>query len=647
MRIALVLMVTASLAASAAADEVAGTLGGDKLVEVARDVAVTGIDGLSATVVETRRFKNGGPAADELVLDAELASGVVTSLRVKTGAAWVEGKVGPLADLRKLYEAHVAPGTAEPRLVAVALRVEGGMRIQAFPVAPGGEVTVEYTVRHSFATTDGAFEFSIPWVDHKGAKPAVKVTAPGATHTAKETADELEVTVRKPIAGPAFARLATTRLEGGRTAWRVEVLAAAELGALPKAPRVVFVVDASRSVGDKGLAAQLALVTAYVNQVPDATVEIVAFRRQADRLFDSFVAASELPSLLSLGRARLNLGNGSHLEAGLALAAQALGSSKGGPPRIVVVSDLVMRTAFTPQLAQAALAKAPAGTIVHFVDVMPSIARLTDARNRTSPLAAVAERTGGMVLDVRGDPANGPVEAVARGLVRPVRLDEVAVAEWKELSLPPRMEQGTGLVRVGIGPLPARPRFRAYVWGRAVDLALTPDGAAERVLPALLLETRPTGITEAEVRGLALRATALTELTALLAAEAGAAASKGGLSKRPADNEGWGRGIGTGYGTIGGVPHNTISGNNDRLGTLILLLRQKVQPCTTKAPLKLGKVVVETTPDEISDVRIEGITGETATCVTEAIWETVLPPGKYILPSEQFALELSRLNAGP
>jgi hypothetical protein len=61
---------------------------------------------------------------------------------------------------------------------------------------------------------------------------------------------------------------------------RLEVDVALQLSKLPVRAQVVFVVDASYSVGD-ALAAELEIACACARVVPDAEIELVAYRRAA------------------------------------------------------------------------------------------------------------------------------------------------------------------------------------------------------------------------------------------------------------------------------------------------------------------------------------------------------------------------------
>ncbi len=141
---------------------------------------------------------------------------------------------------------------------------------------------------------------------------------------------------------------------------RLEIDTAAQLAAMPKHAQVVFVVDASYSVGERGLAAQLAIVRSYLAHVPDAEVELVAYRRRAERVFGTFVAASGFDAALAAAEQHgaLELGNGSAIDDGAQLAA-SLVAARPGPRRVVMLGDELWREALATALATAALAALP------------------------------------------------------------------------------------------------------------------------------------------------------------------------------------------------------------------------------------------------------------------------------------------------
>ena len=122
------------------------------------------------------------------------------------------------------------------------------------------------------------------------------------------------ISIAPPHVDTWLARLGRVVASSEHAFARLEVDVAPEVRPLPKRAQVVFVIDASYSIGEDGLAAQLALVRAYLAHVPDAEVELVAYRRRAQRVFGTFVRATDLDA--ALAKHPIALGNGSALDDG-------------------------------------------------------------------------------------------------------------------------------------------------------------------------------------------------------------------------------------------------------------------------------------------------------------------------------------------
>ena len=152
--------------------------------------------------------------------------------------------------------------------------------------------------------------------------------------------------------------------------WRAELVAPASLGTapVPSAPfPLVFVLDASHSQErNGGLATQLAIVQAYLANVPKAEVELVLAGRDAQRLFGRLVSAPDVGPSLPAGLAQRPLGNGSFLDRGAAVAAELL-ARDGRPGRVVLFTDDELRAAFDVKEVIATLGRAPRGTTVDVI----------------------------------------------------------------------------------------------------------------------------------------------------------------------------------------------------------------------------------------------------------------------------------------
>ncbi|HEX4422774.1 MAG TPA: VIT domain-containing protein, partial [Kofleriaceae bacterium] len=113
---------------------------------------------------------------------------------------------------------------------------------------------------------------------------------------------------------------------------RLEIDVAPVLTAVPRRAQIVFIVDASYSVGAAQLATELAIIRAYLSHVPDAEVEIIVSRRRATRRFGTFVPVSTALAALA-DRRGFALGNGSAIDDAARIAATAL-ADRRGPRRV-------------------------------------------------------------------------------------------------------------------------------------------------------------------------------------------------------------------------------------------------------------------------------------------------------------------------
>ncbi|MEO7734559.1 MAG: vWA domain-containing protein, partial [Kofleriaceae bacterium] len=418
---------------------------------------------------------------------------------------------------------------------------------------------------------------------------------------------------------------------------RLEIDVAPRLSELPRRAQVVFVIDASYSIGAKRLEHELAIVRAYAHDLPDAELEIVVYRRKARRVFGRMVPAAELPRALDevRRRGRFALGNGSALDDGARLAAEIL-VGRSGPHRIVIESDGLVRHALDEAQLRAAVATLDPGAVVHVV--VPSLdddqaVRLV--RDDSAPLAVLATAHHGIFAELRGLAATraGLAEAV-RELVRPLRLEQIVATGV--LPVPETLEEGSGVRLWGEGArgdTPNHLQITASLWSDRFQLQLVADPALAPALAAYgfgaqLFES----LTAAEQMTLARLGRVVSPVTSYLAIEPGVRPSKIGLP--PRGGVGWGT-IGSGrYGTIG---HGISGGDNRVPPDLAALIDQR--RCVRAHPAGDADVqlAVETTRDEIVGVTVLDGEGALADCLVEATWAVRLD-ARFDREDEDFVL---------
>lgn len=546
-------------------------------------------------------------------------------------ARWDRLTAAPQAEGDTQGEAPAAP------LGLLAWSSAGALELTLFAAPERGPVTVEYTLWLQPQPEGGALGFAYPF---DGPAPTFALDAvPGAR--ALEAEGLVEVTVPQVQAQPLSARWAVAALSAERALWRLELDAAPTLGVAPERPSVVFVIDASHSQGEAGIAAQLELLPAYLVHVPDAEVELVLYRRTAERLFGQFIPAGLLAQrLASLPPARLAPGNGSHLELGAEAAARAL-TQAAGPGRVVLFTDAQLSDSFSLDGAVAAVARAPAGTVTHVV-VRRGGQRgaLKESRDDGSPLAPLASAGGGVVLEVSGaSTSDFDLAKAVEGLVRPIRIDALSVEAVgltaDTLEVPEALEEGRALRQMAFAEHPpSHITVRGRLWAQPVDAVLEVDAVLAHQLPGLALGdegVEPQLLPEERLEA-AHAAHAISSATAYLAAapEAAPSSAAGGYGLHGVGTHG-SCSCGLGF-SAGGVLGPALD------STLLPTLRQLVRPIVARCPgAAHATLAVETTDDEIAEVEVAGATD--VDCVREGVWALRLPKGflghrHFTLPPE-------------
>ncbi len=418
---------------------------------------------------------------------------------------------------------------------------------------------------------------------------------------------------------------------------RVEVDVAPQLVPLPKKAQVVFAIDASYSVGDQGIAAQLDVIKAYMAHVPDADVEVIAYRRHATRVFGRFVAASDFGDALAVAKARgaFALGNGSAIEEGARAAATALLDRKG-PRRIVMMTDEQTRTSLTPLIAQAALAKLPGDAVVHVV--VPGSSgtdRPTLMRRDDAPFAPLATRHHGIYVDIDGLPAASlkTLIPVALELVRPTRIEKVVVPGFKLDE--DTLHEGDGLrLMQDTANAPQTLTIAGFLWSDPVKKSLTAGSTFSVATAGFVFGgDMHQSLSEAEQYTLAMYGKAVSPVTSYVAWEPGTRPSEIGFDDAIGGMLGGGR-----YGTIGhgfGGGAARIKPDFRRLIDVASCVKA-VQP---KGPWSVT-LDIETTVHEIVDVATTTKDAMT-TCLVENTWGLTLQPAMFPLARESFQVELS------
>ncbi|HVV87280.1 MAG TPA: proprotein convertase P-domain-containing protein [Kofleriaceae bacterium] len=451
------------------------------------------------------------------------------------------------------------------------------------------------------------------------------------------------------LAPPAIteltARLGRVIASPAHAFGRLEVDAAPELRPLPVHAQVVFVLDASRSMGAAGLDAELAVVRAYLGHVPDAEVEVVLYRRTATRLFGGFIAAKELDARLAAAKASgaLAPGNGSALDDGARVAAAAIAGRKG-PRRIVLVSDQLLRGRWNDKDALAALSAAPADTIVHLVGTDVRGGDDPDlVRDDTDALAPIPLAHHGIFARLTGpDRAAKDLGKLVLGLVRPTAIDHFAIKGFDltdgkyDETLPASLHEGTGLrLVVRAKDAPAKVELTGMIWGDPYRKVVSADPRFSKAAAAWVFSEDDHGdLSHDEMMTVAMMGRAVSPVTSYVAFEPGTRPSTVGLEHIGAAY-GSGDGSGVGYGAGSARPRVAPDP--------MALVAAAAKACIAKhrpAPGWHVALTLESTYDEVVDVTVDDGAGQPiAPCLVEAVWAADLPADRYTEERERFPLD--------
>ena len=646
-----------------------GAIGLDEAeaAELSHQVDVSFADRTATYRVE-RELSNPAAGVERVELFIDLPSrGVVRGFRVSSGDRWIDGALLPADRARDAF-AELTTSGAQLAHGPALLETEGDGRakLTAYPVAPGARLRVAYTIEAPVCYAAGRWIAEYP-ASATDLAPLVLRTPGARVLTGAQVGAELGksldeacaqdvpleddltrrvIVVDAPPAQPAAVRFARAAVPGGALV-QASIDVAPELAPVPRGARVVFVVDASRSMGDAGVAVQLAWIAGYLAHVPDASFEIVLYRRWPERVFGRFVpAARAAQTIAAIDPARLRPGNGSHLDGGLALAAQLLAAPGAAPRRLIAFTDERWRPSWDGSRAADAMAALPADAIAHLIDLSPDAGDTLPqlARADDDPLAPAAARWGGIAALAYGGAvaARASYASASLELVRPLRIDHAVLHQGGDATVElGALEQGAGVYqtwRTGAGAV----YVDGMIWGRPWRHDLAPDAPSSRRWAGLAVgDPVHTSLSDPELLALATDGGVLSAQTSFLAFD-----RRWGPARLPDE---WSEadscdctigglsGIGT-TGTTGCTGVGTGSGAVQPAASIIAaMLAPRVDACAAQFRQRtwsLG-VGVDTTGAEIVDVHVtprvvvDGLGGgppddRFVECVTDAAWDLAL-----------------------
>jgi hypothetical protein len=577
------------------------------------------------------------------------SAGAVDRFRFAVDDRWTDGELLDVDAATDRYEVlsglagvhgHAIEGATAPALLSY--ESNGNLLLRAHPLSPENRIEFEYRIVLPTCHANGRAMLDYPF----DAEDPPTFFGPGVMRDPTDDDDFASACdADAAILGSSRVVIETEPLEemaatyavqsiGDRTAVRVALDLPEELAPIPTAPAVVFLMDGSFSQDDPSLADQLAWAKAYLAWVPDANVEVVVFRREGERLFERMVPAREFAdAVATLPQDKLRLGNGSFLDRGLALATQILAGA-GSETRIVVTSDLAMRSGFDVQAVSDSLGR----DVVHLVGretstgIDPSL-----AVDSSQELAQIPQTTGGVAAYLYGDPTfDGAIEAIEE-LVRPIRLDEVELIGLDDVTFGYTVGRGDRLRTTALldTRAPDSIAIRGLLWSSPVKFEVARSRIIEGAMPAILIATAP-GLTEEEGRAIANAGGVVSPYTSYLA-------ERGGVDPMdPPPAFGELHSIGAfGFGTSCGCCGHCRLKIRDAFSDD--WLRGSIDELARACSAVDAYVWIETTEDEIADVSVEGNGAE---CLVEAIWSLRLPEEYKVQSRRTLAVDRVRCDSG-
>ena len=636
-----------------AEDRVTGTRGGAQMSEREHTIALTFERG-HATLVVRRTLHNALDRHDEAQLwldipEGAVATGVRTLGHVDGEPRWYEGELLEAELAAARYQELTGLGGYYPKdPVLLSWRDPTLLAMQVFPIEPGADKVVEYTLTMPATWDAGRWQIDLPTIG-SATMPAEITLDPGQTldqlfvdgevvgrhHWLEASAGaRIELAPRDP--DPVTIALASVDTGERRSLVEFDIALAAEISELPRKARIVVALDLSRSRSPSEVEAQRAAAIAYLEHFRDpaleAEVALIGFDREIHELTREFVGASE--AITTLSQATLTSRNGSEIDKALARASALLERAPARVPRrIVLMTDFETASRLTPEALGPIVDRSKA--IVHLASVRPGEAVLRRDDNHT--WASLAARSEGVLWSASapelGDPdAALEARAVFEEWARPVRIDAFEVeleglrlAESNDFYVPRSLEEGQGIdvLELSAGAV-TKLSAHGLTWNRRFEQVARPSETQGDLWSALIFgNDRREQLSEPEMMVLAMRGRAVSPVTSYLAIEPGVRPSTEGI-------ESWersltGRGSGGGSGSMfasraaGAKPsfdhHAWLTGELDEA-------RRRCGGADRSMAIEL-----ETTHIEIVDVVVNALASnpDIDTCVRQSIWSLELP----------------------
>jgi hypothetical protein len=641
----------------AGGDSVYGNRGGEELREQDHQISLSFARGHAELTVR-RTVHNGIERHDEAQFWLSLPWGsVATGLRslgeLDGKPKWFEAELLEAEAAAARYQELTGLGGYYPKDPALlSWRGQTELALQVFPVAPGTDKTVEYTLSMPAHWSEGRWHIAIPSLGTE-ALPAELTLLPSegldqlfvdgevVARGHRLTLDH-DVEIALAPTDPAPYTLSLASIDTGERAlahW--QLVLAPKISTIPSNAQIVLILDLSRSVDDAEIEAQRRVALTYLEHFGDpslaAEVAVLGFDREVHELSQGFVSATQAMKLLD--SATLQTRNGSEVGLALSRAADLLADTpKRDARRIVLLSDFQTAARVHPATLESTVARSKA--IMHLVDVTEAEAPelFRDDDHDWSQLAAGSQGVlwyANAPLAWDDDEQHDLGHDVFEELARPVRVDQLALrvaglptdvdcCSWYDQTL----VEGEGITELMVVETQASALSKlivdGVVWNTPLHETAKPSAAEGDRWSAFVFGTDVLWqLSEPEMMKLAMRGRAVSPVTSYLAIEPGVRPSTEGL-------EVWETG-GLGLSGVGGGGSGTGIGigswqpSFDKQAWLEGELRDGWVRCGGRG--SVGTVALETQTDEILEVALtqKSADAKLQACMEQVTWSVELP----------------------
>jgi hypothetical protein len=645
--------------ATAAADHVSGTRS-EKLVEKSHKIDIQIGHGYADLRVR-RTVHNGGSRHDQAMFHIDLPYGAVAvglrTLGMKDGAPhWFDGELLEAEAAAARYRELTGIGGYYPKDPALlSWRSQTHLALQVFPCPPNLDKTVEYTLRIPTEYREGRHHLKLPRIGTESLAAEATVTpvvsgesiyvddkpmaAPGWVNLKQE----VDIAVAPNTKSPVDGALASIPVNAQKNIMHYHIDAAPRVGTVPPGAFVVVLVDASFSLSENEVQAELTMARSFVGHFPAGRIAIMPFNRKVNQPA-GFVSVGQ--ALSTFKTMVIDRRNGSDVDSALAQADALLTKAPtGSARRILLLTDTRTRAEITPEFLKQKLAKS--GALLH-VGVVRSAGKSWLERDDEHPWNTVTRPSGGLVWNAGTDeytPNDANNFTLFEEWARPKRIHHFALhapsLNNKRFSAPDILDEGQGIEELD---LPANAVDKLEVtgelWATSIRREFVRNDAENQRWAGLFFGTTSySAITEEEMMPIAMLGKAVSPVTSYLAIEPGVRPSTEGLE----EFEGVGIGFGSGFGRASDrlFGARRVKYPDDKETFLRRMLEAGLAKCS--GGTHKANVALETTRAEIvavkSSVEGEPPTSTLSTCFEESVWEIALR-GDFISEYEVFTITL-------